>query len=486
MKRLLALSLIGTSFFIGLNRLSAEEYDAFGIDYSGDESIGNRIYGVDTSDGSKTLLTSKVFDNNSWSAGTSYVSATTGEIMIRGGGSRYHAYNWKTDTWRDVTDNAGLQAMFEKPASFGIDSSTVQIGSDANDVDVVEDGLNIDGAAVITKNTDGSVQIGLDTNDIDVTAEGINIDGSTLITKSSNTISIGESLRILEDSRKLLMNGNTIIKRNDDGTIQIGTDDDDIDITSQGISVGGRPLITRRANGKIHIGKNSLITTEEEETLSDGRKVQPLYAEDGDGNRIPINIDGSKLLIDGVEVTAGGNNAQINTNKANIKNLGEGVAGSTALTAALSALPQTSKESKLSCGVGSGAYSSRYAVGFGCASKVNERVDINAGGSYVFGGSKSYGEGTLDSGLIKAGFVFKLGELKKPTLISLNEKKELKKAILYLKENNNQIISQNKNLQLENQSIISQNKALLSRLERLEKIALSENKSKDLAVFHLK
>ena len=43
--------------------------------------------------------------------------------------------------------------------------------------------------------------------------------------------------------------------------------------------------------------------------------------------------------------------------------------------------------------------------------------------------------------------------------------KELKKAILYLKENKNQIISQNKNLQLENQSIISQNKALLSRLE---------------------
>ena len=87
------------------------------------------------------------------------------------------------------------------------------------------------------------------------------------------------------------------------------------------------------------------------------------------------------------------------------------MAGSTALTAALTALPQTSKESKLSCGVGSGAYSSRYAIGFGCASKVNE-VDINAGGSYVFGGSKSYGSGTLDSGVVKAGFVFKLGNLK--------------------------------------------------------------------------
>ena len=64
MKRFLALSLIGTSFFIGFNRLSAEEYDAFGIDYSGDPAIGNRVYGVDSATGSKTLLTTKVFDNN--------------------------------------------------------------------------------------------------------------------------------------------------------------------------------------------------------------------------------------------------------------------------------------------------------------------------------------------------------------------------------------------------------------------------------------
>ena len=37
-----------------------------------------------------------------------------------------------------------------------------------------------------------------------------------------------------------------------------------------------------------------------------------------------------------------------------------------------------------------------------------------------------------------------------------------------------------------NQNIISQNKALLARLEKLEKIALSENKSKDLAIYRLK
>ena len=253
------------------------------------------------------------------------------------------------------------------------------------------------------------------------------------------------------------------ITSSSDGTIKIGSTNN--------------TLIKRESNGEIHIGKNSLITPEEHSTLSDGSKVQHLWAEDENDIKIPINIYGSKLLIDGVEVTTG-DSAQVTTNKnnistntSNIKNLGEGVAGSTALTAALTALPQTSKESKLSCGVGTGAYSNKYALGFGCASKVNERVDINAGGSYVFGGSKSYGEGTLESGVIKAGFVFKLGELKKSTQISMKEKEELKQEISDLKANNI--------------NIISQNKALLARLERLEKVALGESKSKDLATIKL-
>ena len=163
------------------------------------------------------------------------------------------------------------------------------------------------------------------------------------------------------------------------------------------------------------------------------------------------------------------NTSNISTNTSNIKALGEGVAGSTALTAALTALPQTSKESKFSCGVGTGAYSSRYAVGFGCASKISERVDVNAGGSYVFGGSKSYGGGTLDSGVVKAGFVFKLGELNKPTQLSFNESKELKKEVKDLKDKNDEIISQNQKL--------------LARLEKLENIALKfQSSSKMISV----
>ena len=188
-------------------------------------------------------------------------------------------------------------------------------------------------------------------------------------------------------------------------------------------------------------------------TFSDVKEVSGENAE-----FLPVMTTGWASKIN---VTSNSN--KITTNTSNINNLGEGVAGSTALTAALSALPQTSKESKLSCGLGTGAYSSRYAVGFGCASKVNERVDINAGGSYVFGGSKSYGGGTLDSGVVKAGFLFKLGALNKSQKISKTEKLESKIG-----------------------SLEEKNKQLLARLERLEKVALGDLKAKDLAVYKLK
>ena len=104
-----------------------------------------------------------------------------------------------------------------------------------------------------------------------------------------------------------------------------------------------------------------------------------------------LKIDNNNTEINSNSSNITSNTSNITSNTSNINNLGEGVAGSTALTAALSALPQISKESKTACGIGTGAYSSRYAVGFGCASKISKRVDVNAGGSYVFGGSKSYG-----------------------------------------------------------------------------------------------
>ncbi|MCR8539340.1 MAG: YadA-like family protein [Prochlorococcus marinus CUG1439] len=467
MKKLLTLFVIGISLIIGSNPSKAEEYDSWAIKINETITVRENTY-VDPTDPSQggdpgydsyfieiyeynsvtgaenrklrhqQLQDSDIGTSDQWKmyqvdSENITLDSIEGKIHLKADGqNKQYIYDIKNNTIStsnyDAPTNptSNYQKIFEIPTVLGKSDGTKSI--------------ELGGSKIVSQQSDGSVQLGADTNDIDVVADGLNIDGGAVITK------------------------------NTDGSIQIGSDGNDIDITAEGLNVDGNPLITKKDNGEIHIGKNSLITKSEEETLSDGTKVQPLYAKDADGNKIPINIDGSKLLIDGVEVQTG-NNAQvttnknnISTNKANIKNLGEGVAGSTALTAALSALPQTSKESKLSCGVGTSSYSSRYAVGFGCASKVNERVDINAGGSYVFGGSKSYGEGTLDSGVVKAGFVFKLGELNKSQKISKTEKENLESKIGSLEE---------------------KNKQLLARLERLEKVALGDLKSKDLAVYKL-
>ena len=166
------------------------------------------------------------------------------------------------------------------------------------------------------------------------------------------------------------------------------------------------------------------------------------------------------------------NHNNIINNYSNLNKLGEGVAGTAALTSALSALPQSPKDSQTVCGVGSSSYSSKYALGFGCASKVSERFDVNAGGSYVFGGSKSYGGGTLDSSVIKAGFVFKLGKLNNPTQISFKEKKIMDKQISNLQEDNKILKAEVELSKAKNEEIISLNQKLLARLEKLENIAL--------------
>tara|TARA_B100000989_G_scaffold264223_1_gene216519 strand:+ start:190 stop:1362 length:1173 start_codon:yes stop_codon:yes gene_type:complete len=295
-------------------------------------------------------------------------------------------------------------------------------------------------------------------NDSDIATNSSNISSNdTDIASNSSNISSNDTdisgLQSLINTKS----GSITTARIGDSTkniLEIGPTTNPTTINQSGISVSGGNLIKKDSDGNIHIGKNSFVIGNE---VLNG--AHPIWAEDENGSKIPLNIYGSDLQINGVSVQG-----QIDTNKTNIKNLGSGIAGSTALTAALTALPHTSEESKHSCGIGSGAYSSRYAIGFGCASKVNKRFDVNAGGSYVFGGAKSYGEGTLDNGVVKAGFVFKLGELKKPSQISLKDKKIIDKKISILEKDN-------KNLKLKNNDIISQNQKLLARLEKLENIA---------------
>ena len=178
-----------------------------------------------------------------------------------------------------------------------------------------------------------------------------------------------------------------------------------------------------------------------------------MWATNESGKSIPIDItNGSKLLINGRDV------------EQSINNVG-------ALSAALTGLPTVPTETTLACGLGTGTHGGDFAFSGGCASKVNEKLSINYAASMTMPG-QDYAGDFEDTFSARAGFVWKLGKATKPTQISMKETKELKEEIADLKENN--------------KNIIAQNNALLARLERLEKVALGNLKTKDLAVYQLK
>ena len=212
------------------------------------------------------------------------------------------------------------------------------------------------------------------------------------------------------------------------------------------IGIEGDPLITKKTNGELHIGENSWITKEE-----NGR--QKVWAKDANGNSIPIDYtNGTKLLINGRDV------------EQSINNVG-------ALSAALTGLPTVPTDTTLACGLGTGTHGGDLAFSGGCASKVNEKLSINYAASMTMPG-QDYAGDFEDQFSARAGFVWKLGKATNPKQISMQETNELKKEISDLKENN--------------KNIIAQNKTLLERLERLEKVALRDLKSKDLAVYKIK
>ena len=476
MKKLFFLSLLSSSFLIGSNPIKADEAFVFNLSSEGYSGVDTYEFFKTVRSGSSYTLeivtTLSAAGINLDDSASGYDQSTNELWMFDQTSGNYKIYNITNDSWTNGT--VSTETKDSSPNYYVIEGISKRTGITTNASNISSNDTDIASNASSITSNDSNIS----SNDTDIASNA-----SSITNNASNISSNDSDISSLQGLISTKSGSTTTARIGDStkNTLEIGPTTNPTTINQSGISVSGGNLIKKDSDGNIHIGKNSFVIGDD---VLDGS--HPIWAEDENGNKIPINIYGSKLLIDGVEVTPTGTIPQVTTNKnnistnsSNIKNLGEGVAGSTALTAALTALPQTSKESKLSCGVGTGAYSSRYALGFGCASKVNERVDINAGGSYVFGGSKSYGEGTLDSGVVKAGFVFKLGELNKPTQISMKDKKVMETKIESLEKKNKTILS--KNQKLENKL-----STLMARLEKIEKIALGESKSKDLAVYPLK
>ena len=119
------------------------------------------------------------------------------------------------------------------------------------------------------------------------------------------------------------------------------------------------------------------------------------------------------------------------------------------------------------------------AVSAGCASKLNERFTVNLAGSVIPTAQEFQGDSNSWSG--RAGFVFKLGSIEKPTMISYEEKREIQKQNKLLENKIRGIVSQKEEVKNSNQElrklIALQTKQINSqneRLQKLENIALAK------------
>ena len=294
------------------------------------------------------------------------------------------------------------------------------------------------------------------TNTDAIASNGDDITGNTLAIESLN-----EELNSIEGGggggssvaqAKEGSDTTTVIGDENRNILEIGTGENATKIDQSGMSVNGQNLISTDENGVTKIGANSL-------NMQTVNGKENLWATDGNGKIIPINItNGSKLLINGRDV------------EQSINNVG-------ALSAALTGLPTVPTDTTLACGFGTGTHGGDFAFSGGCASKVNEKLSINYAASMTMP-TQDYAGDFEDKFSARAGFVWQLGKSTKPTQISFKDKKFIENKISSLEKNNDE-------LKAKNVQIISQNQKLLARLEKLEKLTLALKLNPDTEVISL-
>ena len=142
------------------------------------------------------------------------------------------------------------------------------------------------------------------------------------------------------------------------------------------------------------------------------------------------------VAIDGLSSEMSGVKQSIAVLDQNLNSLGNGVAGATALASALASLPVESVQSPLSCGVGSGGYSDRYALAMGCAVHLASSLSLNAGGAYLFGGSSSYGGGSLSDVAGRFGLTYRFGAHDEQPTRTAQAQRKLEQDLKAVKDEN--------------------------------------------------
>jgi hypothetical protein len=166
------------------------------------------------------------------------------------------------------------------------------------------------------------------------------------------------------------------------------TDSDSVAATKIGtkniVDNAGNTMIKVTADGATHIGKNSLVTIEQ-----NGK--QSLYATDASGNKIDIDVNnGSNLLINGVNVV-------------------DKINGSVAMGAALSSLPKSPDGTTTLCGLGAGYHDESIAISYGCSmdaknftsskSRIFKNATLNFGSSIAYNKNNNFSQLALSGGI---------------------------------------------------------------------------------------
>ena len=179
-----------------------------------------------------------------------------------------------------------------------------------------------------------------------------------------------------------------------------------------------------------------------------------MWATDASGDSVDIDVtNGSRLLINGRDV------------EKSIDNVG-------ALSAALSSVPAVSADSQFTCGFGGGTHSSAYALSAGCASRVSDRISVNAALATVVNNQTGDSDDNLSA---RAGFTFRLGKIDDSPKVAARKAAPLHDEVAALRDENALIRDENALIKAASIEQKQLNFALMARLERLEAIALGQS-----------
>ncbi len=257
MKKLLALSLLGSSLLIGSNAVRADTWDHWGIKSVSEEYNGS----------------SQTF----WKLYT--INASTGEATFRKNFCRYSSCQSSTGIprLRDVSDIAYPENHVNK------DSFIIREYDGSGDVIYKKYTLNNDS----------------------ITGETISTATDYWFDDYSYTRIRGAAQLDSDGNYYSDIGGQMWVKESADGTVSWGKTGNTTAIYSlseNGVSQNGTNLISRTSDGITSIGANSL-------KLQESGGLQKMWATDNSGKSIPIDItNGSTLLINGRDVQQSINN----------------------------------------------------------------------------------------------------------------------------------------------------------------------------------